>query len=245
MRLPRSKIRQLLLWWSICISSLTPLIYIIEKLTQKEQINLFADLAIVTGHSAMVFIIITLAITPLRRWLIALFKLFDNIKWGKRLSDWNLLIRYRRLMGLMAFYYSTLHLGVYLYMELDFDMEELIYDINTRKHIIFGLGCWFLLIILAITSPKFVIKKIGRWWRRIHRSMYVLSILAVIHHIMAVKVTDKLPLLYFGIIAILLFHRLAVAYIKPLYRADDTGLEHNRNTEKANNHSNKTRSRIH
>lgn len=205
---------------------LTPLAHFISVFWDESVINTFQDLMVVSGHSAIVFLLITLGITPIRRWLVSLCSKFPRLKWGKRLSDWNMLIRYRRLMGLMSFYYAVIHMLVYLYFELDFDFEEFIYDVTTRYHIPFGLVSVLLLFVLAITSFKRAVVVMGRWWRRVHRSVYAISILAVAHILLARKITDELPWLYAALVLIFLTHRVLVAYVRVLKRSDDTGLEH-------------------
>lgn len=129
-------------------------------------------------------------------------------------------------MGLMSFYYASIHVCVYLTLELDLDIEELLYDIETRHHIIFGLAAWLLLLLLAITSITFIIKKMGKWWRRTHRMIYILGIAAVTHIFLASKATDSSPWIYIYLLSIFLLHRLFVIAIKKLRRKDDTGLEH-------------------
>lgn len=201
-------------------------------LTDELPANIFAELAHVFGHSAMSFLIFALAITPLRRWCTFVFKL-TSIKWGKRLVDWNFLIRLRRPIGIVAFFYMLLHIFTYLYLELGLfdpgaDWTELIYEIKTRKFLLPGLVAACLMTILAVTSPTRIRRMLGKYWRVIHRLMYLLCILAVLHYYLFAKVTDNMPLIYAVLVCILLLHRILVGVIKPLYRTDDTGLESSR-----------------
>ena len=215
-----------ILWWVLFLISTSPAVFSYHLLNNKNTINVYESIMTISGHTSFFFLIVTLAITPMRRWLTNLFKGIAKIPWGKRLSDWNLLIRYRRFMGLAAFYYAAIHLITYFYLELDLDFSEFIYDLTTRLHIIFGLSTFVLMLILAATSPKWVIKKMGRLWRPTHRLMYLLSITAVVHYVLAVKVTDTLPWIYAVVVTTLLLHRVLVRSIKALHRPEDTGLEH-------------------
>ncbi|MBX2809886.1 MAG: ferric reductase-like transmembrane domain-containing protein [Cellvibrionaceae bacterium] len=188
-------------------------------------INPFATLIQMSGHMAMLFIIITLAITPLRRWLTYGFRQFPKLQWGKRLSDWNILISSRRMLGIYAFYYATLHLWVYCYLEMDFYWPDMYLAIIERHFMLFGLASWVCLLLLAITSPHAIQRRMRRWWRRLHRLMYILPVLAAIHYYLAVKITNQQPIIYFIIIFILLFHRVLVARIRYLRRYNDNGME--------------------
>ena len=192
-------------------------------------LNPFATLIKLTAHTAIALLIMTLAITPLRRWLITLFRFFPQFRYGKRLSDWNVLIRLRRTIGLFSFFYATLHVWVYFDLELAKSFSELAYEISTRQFIVFGLIAWILLIPLAITSLNRIQKKMGKWWRRLHRAIYGIVILVFIHHLLAVKATDFTPYLYGLLIFILLGHRILVATIKQFRQRQDDGMEAYRN----------------
>ena len=214
---------------SLFFISLLPAIYLLYGyLSNDLGVNPFATLMQVSGHMAMLFIIVTLAITPLRRWLIRLFRLFSQLRWGKRLSDWNVLIRARRMLGLYAFFYASIHLWGYCYLEMGFYWEDIYLELMGRYFIIWGVLTWVCLLLLAITSPRAIQRRMHAWWRRLHRLMYVLSILAVVHHYLAVKVTDNQPIWYFMLVFVLLFHRVLVARVRYLRRHDDTGMEASR-----------------
>jgi len=187
-------------------------------------INPFETLMVLSGHSALIFFLISFLITPLRRWLTWCFKCSDQMKWGKRLSDWNLLIRTRRMFGLYSFFYASVHLGLYLELELSWLWDELLWELKERRFIGVGLFSWFILLILTVTSPKKIQKKMKRWWRRTHRLVYPLSLLCCAHFLMGTKETNIVPY-YLVIVAALLGHRLIVAYWPKISREDDTGLE--------------------
>lgn len=195
--------------------------------------NIFIYLMQTFGHSSLVLLVIALAITPLRRWLAFLCHIF-KIKWGKRLADWNFLIQLRRPIGLCAFFYMLLHILVYLALELDFDWRELLYEIQHRDFLLSGVIAAVLTTLLASTSGSFWRRKLGRWWRRLHRCMYVLCPLAVLHYFLFSKPVEILPWAYMVLISILLIHRILVLSVKTFKRNDDTGMEVNRKIPQRN-----------
>jgi sulfoxide reductase heme-binding subunit YedZ len=208
---------------------LLPLLYLIQGYVRDHLgINPFQVIMSVTGHSALIFLCLSLAITPLRRWLTALFKIRSishRAKWGKRLSDWNVMIRCRRMIGLYSFFYASLHLFGYLHLELSWLYAELIWEIDARPPILYGIIAWSLLLLLAITSPSLLQRKLKKWWRRIHRLAYPLSLIACYHYLQISKVTDDLPYLYLALLSVLLGHRIVVRHIGKLKRPEDTGME--------------------
>ena len=189
--------------------------------------NLFAELAHCFGHTSIILLIMALAITPLRRWLTFGFTQ-AKIKWGKRLADWNFLIRLRRPIGVCSFLYMVLHIITYLYLELGFSLNEFIYEIQYRKFILPGLLAAIIMTMLALSSPTSTRRKLGRNWRRLHRSMYVLCLLSAFHYLWFAKATEMLPWFYLGLIIIFLMHRILTHSIEKLSCPDDTGMEVNR-----------------
>jgi sulfoxide reductase heme-binding subunit YedZ len=148
------------------------------------------------GTWALNFLLITLAVTPLRK-----------------LSGWHGLMRLRRMFGLFVFFYALLHLMTYLWFDQFFDWDEIAQDIFKRPFITVGMVTFFLLVLLAVTSNQFAIKKLGgRRWQSLHRTVYACAILAVLHYSWLVKADQSQPLLYAGILALLLgmraFHGL-------------------------------------
>ncbi|MBX9588708.1 MAG: protein-methionine-sulfoxide reductase heme-binding subunit MsrQ [Hyphomonadaceae bacterium] len=143
------------------------------------------------GLWALRFLILTLAITPLRR-----------------LGGPNLL-RYRRAVGLLAFYYATLHLTVYLVLDQGLDLAAIWADIVKRPYITVGMLAFTLLVPLAVTSNTAMIHRLGgAAWQRLHRLVYVAAAAGAIHFIMLVKAWPPEPLIYAGIVALLLLVRL-------------------------------------
>lgn len=151
-----------------------------------------------TGDWTLRFLLITLTITPLRRLL-----------------GVPQLIRFRRMLGLFAFFYGCLHFLTYLWLDKFFDVSEIWKDIVKRPFITAGFTALALMAPLAITSTKGWMRRLGRRWQTLHRLIYVSALAAVIHYYWLVKSDVRLPLLYAGILAVLLAYRLAVWLRKP------------------------------
>ena len=144
-----------------------------------------------TGDWSLRFLLLTLAVTPLRR-----------------LTGWNGLIRFRRMLGLFAFFYVCLHFGVYLIFDQFFDWAGIVEDVAKRPYITVGFAGWLLLIPLAVTSTNGMIKRLGRNWQRLHRLVYLVGALGVLHYLWLVKTDLTEPLLYGTILGVLLGYRL-------------------------------------
>lgn len=143
-----------------------------------------------TGDWSLRFLLLTLAVTPLRR-----------------LSGWNWLLKFRRMLGLFAFFYVCLHLGVYLIFDQFFDPSAILEDIAKRPYITVGFAGFLLLIPLAATSTNGMIKRLGRNWQRLHRLVYLIAVLGVVHYWWLVKADISEPLLYAGLLTMLLGYR--------------------------------------
>jgi methionine sulfoxide reductase heme-binding subunit len=145
-----------------------------------------------TGDWTLRFLLITLAITPLRRALQA-----------------PALIRFRRMLGLFAFFYGCLHFLTYIWLDKFFDVHGMLADIAKRKFITVGFTAFVLLIPLAVTSTAGWIRRLGgRRWRALHRLIYFSAIAGVIHYLWLVKADIRKPLEYGSILALLLFYRI-------------------------------------
>ena len=143
------------------------------------------------GLWALRLLMIALAITPLRQ-----------------LTGQPVLIRFRRMLGLYAFFYACLHFAAYLGLDLRGYWTQIFADIVKRPYITVGFSAWLLLVPLAITSTKGWIKRLGRNWGRLHKLVYVVGVLAVLHFWWLVKSDIREPLLYATILAALLGWRL-------------------------------------
>ena len=145
-----------------------------------------------TGTWTLVFLLITLSVTPLRRW-----------------TKWNWLLRLRRMLGLFAFFYGMLHLTTYVWLDQFFDIAEIAKDIVKRPFITIGFTAFVLMVPLAATSTDTMVRRLGgRRWRQLHRLMYVLAICAIVHYWWLVKRDLTQPALYALVLAILLGARL-------------------------------------
>lgn len=150
-----------------------------------------AELTHGTGDWALRLLLLCLAMTPLRRLL------------GK---PWP--IRFRRLVGLYAFFYACLHLGIYLVLDLGSYWRQILEDIVERPYITVGFSAWLLLLLLALTSTRGWMRRLGRHWGRLHKAVYAAGVLAVLHFLWLVKADLREPLLYAAILALLLGLRL-------------------------------------
>lgn len=145
-----------------------------------------------TGRWALKFLLISLAITPVRR-----------------LTGWNLVIQHRRMLGLFAFFYATLHLASYIVLDQYFALDAMMADIVKRPFITVGFAAFMLMAPLALTSTKGWIRRLGRRWQLLHRLIYVSAICAVVHFAWKVKVFTGDPVLYAAILTVLLGFRIA------------------------------------
>jgi sulfoxide reductase heme-binding subunit YedZ len=147
-----------------------------------------------TGDWTLRFLLITLAITPIRK-----------------LTGQFWFIRYRRMFGLFAFFYATLHFLTYIWLDKFFDVHEMLHDVAKRRFITVGFTGFVLLIPLALTSTKGWIRRLGgKRWQALHRLIYFSAIAGVIHYWWLVKADVREPLKYGAILAVLLGYRIAV-----------------------------------
>ena len=145
-----------------------------------------------TGDWTLRFVVATLAVTPLR----------------KRLGLAGL-IRYRRMIGLFAFFYGSLHFLTYIWLDNFFDIHEIVKDVAKRPFITAGFTAFVLMVPLAVTSTAGWIRRLGgRRWERLHRLIYVTAIAAVAHYYWLVKSDIRLPVFYGTLVALLLAYRL-------------------------------------
>jgi sulfoxide reductase heme-binding subunit YedZ len=143
------------------------------------------------GRWGLKFLLITLAITPLRRW-----------------TRWNWLLRFRRMLGLFAFFYIVLHFTTYAVLDQGLDFALIIEDVIERPYITLGMIGLVLLLPLAITSTKGMMRRLGRRWQKLHRLVYVIAIAGVWHFYWQVKLDTLDAIVYALILAILLGTRV-------------------------------------
>jgi sulfoxide reductase heme-binding subunit YedZ len=145
-----------------------------------------------TGTWTLVFLLITLAVTPLRR-----------------LSGWNWLLRLRRMLGLFAFFYVCLHFLTYVWLDQFFDWGAIVKDVVKRPFITVGFAAFIMLIPLAATSTDAMVRRLGAGrWLALHRLVYVIAICGVLHYWWLVKRDVTQPAIYAAVLALLLGFRI-------------------------------------
>ena len=144
-----------------------------------------------TGEWTLLFLIFTLAMSPL-----------------KQITNMNIWISVRRMLGLFAFFYASLHMLTYVGLDYRFDMNEISKDILTKRFIFVGFAAWLLLVPLALTSSKKMMSVLKQYWKKLHRLIYLIALLGVTHFIWLVKKDVTEPLIYLLIILFLLAFRV-------------------------------------
>ena len=147
-----------------------------------------------TGEWTLLFLIFTLSMTPMKR--------FTN------LSIW---ISVRRMLGLFAFFYASLHMLTYIGLDYRFDINAISKDILTKRFVFVGFAAWLLLAPLALTSSKKMMGLLKQYWKKLHRLIYLISILGVTHFLWLVKKDMTEPLIYLFIILFLLALRVRLS----------------------------------
>jgi sulfoxide reductase heme-binding subunit YedZ len=183
----------------VFLASLVPLGLLAEKgIESRLGANPIEVITHSTGDWTLIFLCITLAVTPLRRFL--------RLPW---------LVRYRRMTGLFAIFYAFLHLMTFVWLDKFFDWDAMVKDVYKRPFITAGLTAFVLLVPLAATSTAGMIRRLGgRRWQWLHRLIYVSAVAGVIHYYWLVKADERLPLRYAAIVGFLLLCRVV------LYLAD-------------------------
>jgi len=143
------------------------------------------------GRWGLKLLLLTLSITPLRRW-----------------TGWNWLIRFRRMLGLFAFFYIVLHFLTYAILDQGLELSLIIEDVIERPYITLGMTGLLLLIPLAATSTKGMMRRLGKRWQKLHRLVYVIAVVGVWHFYWQVKLDTLDPSFYALILAVLLGTRV-------------------------------------
>lgn len=160
--------------------------------TDQLSVNPLDDITDETGTWTLRFVVLTLAITPLRD-----------------VTGWTFVARFRKMSGNFAFFYGSLHFLTYLYFDKFFEWSEIVPDLTTRRFIIAGFSAWLLMLPLALTSPSFVTRWMGgKNWKRLHRAVYAVGILGVVHYLWLVKFDITRPAIYGSIVVFLLGFRV-------------------------------------
>ena len=185
------------LTWIACLGPFALLVY--QGVTNTLGPDPTSNIALTTGYNALLLLILSLAITPLRL-------LSPRLSW---------LIKFRRLLGLFAFFYASIHLATYLVLYLNFDWNVFKTDITKRRFIIAGFAAYTLLVPLAATSTTWAIRKLGgKQWNRLHKLVYLAAICGIIHYWWQVKPGVLSPMNLTIALAILLLARPVLTFIQ-------------------------------
>jgi len=186
--------------WMVCLYPLARLIY--KYKFGGLGANPIEFITLATGISTLTLLLATLAVTPLRK-----------------LTGLNWLIRFRRLLGLFAFFYGFLHFMTYVWLDKFFDVHDMLRDVAKRPFITAGFVAFMSMGPLAATSTAWSIRKLGgKNWNQLHRLIYLSGIAAVVHFWWKVKADHRRPAIYGGILATLLLYR-AVVWAWPRLRS--------------------------
>ena len=176
---------------SIFFLSLIPFVLIFYKIIfNKLGPEPVKEITHFTGEWTLLFIIFTLSMSPL-----------------KKITKLNIWISFRRMLGLFLFFYATLHMLTYVVIDYRLDLQSISKDIITKKFIFVGFAAWVLLLPLALTSSKRALIYLKDKWKKLHRLIYIIAILGLVHFIWLVKKDLTEPLIYSVIILILLLFR--------------------------------------
>jgi methionine sulfoxide reductase heme-binding subunit len=192
----------------VFLVSLTPLARLLWRAYGNDLgANPIESITHATGWWALAFLLITLSVTPLRKMV--------NQPW---------LIRFRRMLGLFAFFYASLHLVTYLWLDQFFDWQSIAKDIYKRPFITAGFTAWVLMLPLALTSTSWAIRKLGgKRWQLLHRLIYVSAIAGVIHFLWLVKADISEPATFGAILGALLLYRFILLAINRERRSHIAG----------------------
>lgn len=149
-----------------------------------------------TGDWTLIFLLATLSVTPLRKIL-----------------GWNELIKFRRMLGLFAFFYALLHFSTYMVLDHFFDFQAIVKDVIKRPYVTAGFTGFVLMIPLAITSTATMIRKLGKRWQQLHRLVYFAAIAGVVHFYWLVKADIRRPIQYGAVLLLLLGFRLVTKWV--------------------------------
>ena len=180
----------------IHILALLPLVILVWDFTQgRLTVNPIQEIQLRTGKYALIFLVLTLSCTPL------------NILFG-----FKSVLRLRRALGLYSFMYASLHLFNFIVLDYGFNLDLMLSDISGKRFVFAGLAAFLILSLLAATSLRSSVSRLGRNWHRLHWLVYVAAILSVTHFLWQVKADIREPLIYGILVALLLVIR--IPYIK-------------------------------
>lgn len=192
------KTRQRILKLAVHIGALIPLVLMIWDYYQG---NLGAEpireITLRTGKTAIVLLMLTLAVTPATIWF-----------------GWKQVIPLRRLLGLYSFFYVALHLTIFLWLDYLLDPQLIVEALFAKRYALVGLAAFVIFVPLAITSNRYSMRKLGKQWKSLHKWVYLAAVLAVLHYMLLVKNAYTEPVIFAAILAFLLLTR-----VKPIKQA--------------------------
>ena len=192
------KTKQRLLKLATHIGALIPLALLIWDFNQGQfGVDPIREVTLRTGKAAITLLVLSLAVTPLKIWF-----------------GWNQLHPLRKLLGLYAFLYVSLHLLIFVWLDYGLDLELIREALFEKWYALVGFAAFLILLPLAATSTRWAMRKLGKNWTRLHRWVYLAGILAVLHYFLLVKNAYTSPFLYGAILFLLLLTR-----VKPIKQA--------------------------
>ena len=188
----RKRLRLIILRSVTWFAGLMPTVWLVWRfLDDRLGANPIEEILHRLGDVSLIFLLVTLAITPLRA-----------------VVGWNEIIKIRRPLGLFGFFYLTMHFLTYAVLDQTLDFEFIIEDVLERPYISIGFTAWILLIPLAITSTKGWIRRLGKHWKKLHRLAYVATIMGVVHFYWQGKADTYWPTLAAMLITVLMIYRI-------------------------------------
>ncbi len=176
---------------TIGLAALPGLVLAVRALLDRLGANPIEEVTHVTGEWALRLLLLTLAVSPLRRW-----------------TGWSALAPLRRTLGLLAFGYASLHFATYVGLDHFFDWEALSEDVVERRYVTAGFAAFLCLVPLAATSTPGMLRRLGRRWVQLHRLAYLAAALGVLHFLWLVKADRTAPLIHAALLALLLGERI-------------------------------------
>lgn len=178
---------------AVFLLCLVPLCMAVVGVATNKFVDPVESLLHVTGQWGLRLLLITLCVTPVQ----LIFK-------------WAAVVKLRRMLGLFAFFYVTMHLAIWVVLDQGLDPGDAISAIFEKKFITVGIIAWFGLLLLAVTSNRYSVRKLGRRWKKLHSWVYLLALLGVVHFIWQVRANELLePSMYLGTLVVLLLWRFA------------------------------------
>lgn len=183
---------QRLLWWAVFVLASVPACHLLLRFYHDDLgPDPLVTLEHGTGFWAFVLLVVTLSITPIRR-----------------LTRWNQVIKLRKMLGNWSAAYAVAHVSIYLWLDQGFDWRSIWVDALEHKRLFLGVLAFLILLILSATSPTFMIARLGRRWATIHKLVYAAVVLALIHFALTQKLDWREPIVWGGVVAVLLGSRL-------------------------------------